>query len=264
MKRILLFLVVAIVVALVVSKVFRTAQYKTMSQSLDQIGLPDQCRQALLMTSSSWEANRGQLTLLEREGSDAAWTLVLNKPIPVTLGRSGLAWGLGLPTEVLSTNPVKQEGDGRSVAGVFELGTGFGYAPLAPTGTRIPYRQAGDNDYFVDDPDSADYNHWVRATPGDTGVGARWKSAEPMKREDSKYELGIVVKHNMNPVEANKGSAIFLHVWGGPEQLTSGCTAMSRPHMAEVMTWLDPSLQPLLIQIPDHELSRLKLRSRSD
>ena len=59
----------------------------------------------------------------------------VGEPTPVTIGRAGSAWGLGL--HPAQRGPQKREGDGRAPAGVFRIGTAFGYADR-PT-TALPY-----------------------------------------------------------------------------------------------------------------------------
>jgi L,D-peptidoglycan transpeptidase YkuD (ErfK/YbiS/YcfS/YnhG family) len=50
----------------------------------------------------------------------------------------------------------KREGDGKSPSGIFPLGTAFGYDPSVAT--KMPYREATDDDFWVDDVNSEDYN----------------------------------------------------------------------------------------------------------
>ena len=100
-----------------------------------------------------------------------------------------------------------------------------------------------ERDRFVDDPKSPHYNTWQRVGPG----GARaWKSAEKL----SQYQLAVVIHHNTTPVQARAGSAIFLHVWASPTTPTAGCTSMARDDLITLIRWLDPSQQPLLVQLP--------------
>ena len=98
---------------------------------------------------------------------------------------------------------------------------------------------------------AADCNPWRHrpAGPG-TDPGARWESAERMRRDDDLYALGMVVAHNPAPAAAGRGSAIFLHVWRGPGSPTSGCTSISRADLLQVLTWLRPDARPLLVQAP--------------
>ena len=160
------------------------------------------------------------------EKSTQGWKKVLG-PIKVVVGRSGIA----------AFNQ-KKEGDGMTPRGVFALGPVFGYAATA--NTRMPYRQATANDVWIDEPSSPRYNQWV------TGIPAR-ESHEKMRRPDGLYQLGIVVGYNTDPVIAGKGSAIFLHVWKGPDKATSGCVAMELADLERIVAWLDPGKKPCII-----------------
>ncbi len=218
------------------------------NSSEPRIDLPTSANQLVLVTSESWEAPTGTLRRFERE-EGGSWHPV-GPSLPVALGRSGLAWGRGLhPTETPDGDPVKREGDGKAPAGVFALGTAFGYAALPPDRLKLPYRQATGRDFFVDDPKAPAYNTWVRLEEGER-AGGRWASAERMRRDDPLYEFGIVVRHNMSPPLPGAGSAIFLHVWQGPDQPTAGCTAMAREDLLGLMRWIDPEKRPVLIQLP--------------
>jgi zinc D-Ala-D-Ala dipeptidase len=71
-----------------------------------------------------------------------------------------------------------------------------------------------------------------------------------MRRKDALYTWVVDVKHNKQPVTPGQGSCIFLHVWRGESNPTVGCTAMSQKNLEQVLSWLDPKAQPLLIQLP--------------
>lgn len=148
-------------------------------------------------------------------------------PFPVVLGRGGVA---GFDE--------KREGDGRTPRGVFALGPVFGYA--AAIATRMPYRQATAEDVWIDDSSSHLYNQWVRGIPA-------VESFEKMRREDNLYQLGVVIRYNADPVVAGRGSAIFLHIWKGPGQPTSGCIAMAPADLAAIVHWLDPEHNPWIV-----------------
>ncbi len=139
----------------------------------------------------------------------------------------------------------KREGDGKSPSGIFPLGIAFGYDPSVKT--RMKYRQAEEDDFWVDDVDSEDYNRWVKGRP----KAASW---EKMKREDDQYKYGLVIEYNMHPVVKGKGSAIFLHVWkdGGA---TLGCVSMSEEMVLNILGWLDPAKRPLIIMGAESELA---------
>ncbi len=207
--------------------------------------VPEDCRQLLLVTTENWDASAGLLQRFSL-GEEGEWSAE-EDPFPVVVGSSGLAWGRGLhPPD--RTGVKKREGDGKSPAGVFDLGTAFGEALDPPIGVRFPYRQVGEHDFFVDDVASADYNQWVYHESDRT---TRWQSYERMDRDDHLYELGIVVRHNPEPVEPGSGSAIFLHRWREPGHPTTGCTAMASANLKSLLGWLDPEKCPLFVQIPE-------------
>lgn len=225
-------------------------------RQLSRLSLPPRTTQVVLSTTSGWDDTAATVQCFERaaDGWRAAGT-----PIASRVGRGGLGWGIGHHLD--GEGPEKREGDGRAPAGVFGLGPAFGYAAQPPAGVGLPYRAATARDYFVDAVDSPDYNLWRRIPAGEPDdPDRRWSSFERMRRDDGQYELGVVVHHNSERRIAGRGSAIFVHVWSAPQNATSGCTAMAKTDLLRVLAWLRPDANPLLIQVPRSELSRLRLR----
>ncbi|WP_240097798.1 L,D-transpeptidase family protein [Thermomonas flagellata] len=209
--------------------------------------------QLVLVTSADWDSPRGQLQRFERV--EGQWRPVA-APVPVMLGRSGSAWGLGLHT-VPADGPHKREGDGRAPAGVFALGPAFGYAPQAATG--LPYRAMGADDWCIDVPDSPLYNRIVdrRTAPPAAVAGA----TEPMRRDlhadgDLRYREGFVILHNPQAV-AGAGSCIFAHLWRAPDETTAGCTAMAPESMQALLAWLDARRHPVFVLLPQAQYRTL-------
>lgn len=183
--------------------------------------LPKDCGQLVRMVTPKEKSIQGELSRFEF--SDNQWRQV-GDPWPAVVGRNGIA------------NPVvKKEGDGKTPSGTYPIGLAFGYAPLIST--KLKYRQATDQDLWVDDDQSADYNRWVSAP-------TKAKSFEWMKRKDDLYKYGAVIEYNTNPVKAGKGSAIFLHVWPGSDRPTAGCVALSEENIKTLLGWLDQSKRP--------------------
>jgi len=152
------------------------------------------------------------------------------------------------------TDPVKREGDGKAPAGIFRLASMFGYAPQPPAGWRMPYVSLTPSSECVDDSKSKFYNRVIdRAI-----VSSDWNSSEQMLRTDKRYRWGIVVSHNANPAIPGRGSCIFMHIWGGPGEATVGCTAMQREQIESVLSWLDRTRLPLLIQLPSPQYNKLR------
>ena len=74
---------------------------------------------------------------------------------------------------------------------------------------------------------------------------------------DGIYRLGCVARHNWRPFPGY-GSCIFIHTWKGEAVPTSGCTAMPRPNLEQVLRWLDKGKQPILVQLPAAEYDARK------
>lgn len=210
---------------------------------------PVSSAQALVVVAEDWSSKQGSLQRWARLG--AAWEPV-GAPVPVVFGAGGLGWGVGQHAATLATvdEPQKREGDGRAPAGIFALGPTFGYAEAAPW--AMPYTPSTSATSCVDDPASTSYNTIV-----DGAVTPDWKSAEQMRRNDVLYTWGAVVGHNMSPPTPGLGSCIFLHVWRAPGRPTVGCTAMDERALVEVLAWLDPADEPLLVQGPRSVMARL-------
>lgn len=202
--------------------------------------LPAACRQVLLVTSSCETSISAELRMLERDATHA-WKQ-MGDVIPVALGRNGLAWGLGEhPASPPPNFRRKHEGDGCSPAGVFRLPFAFGDAPTADF--KLRYVPVTESLLAVDDPQSRFYNQII--DPAE--VTKDWTSTEFMRREDGLYRHGIMVAHNPANLPG-AGSCIFMHLWRGPGQPTAGCTAMSAENLLRVLRWLDPALEPRLVQ----------------
>lgn len=226
--------------------------------SLAQAAAPvAESRQLVVVVTDDWDATRGQLQRFERADGGAGWRSV-GPRVPVVVGRTGLAWGVGLHEETAATagDPVKREGDGKAPAGAFRLSGTFGYRAAAEVPwVRMPYLHSTPAWKCVDDAASRHYNRLV----DETAVAKDWESKEDMLRPDHLYRLGVVVDHNWaEQTRPGAGSCIFLHVWRGPDQPTVGCTAMAESDLEQVVRWLDPARSPALVQLPRAEYRRLR------
>jgi len=181
--------------------------------------------QVLLVTGEESSGFNAVLYALEKR--DTRWRTAF-PPLRVLIGEKGFA----LPG-------AKKEGDVKTPSGVFALKRTFGYASAIPS--RMPYRQAGKDDLWVDDAASPDYNRWVRR--GETSAA----SFEVMKLNDDRYKYGIIIEYNTDPVVRGAGSAIFIHVRRGENMPTLGCVALSESDMLRILAWLDPAAKPLAV-----------------
>ena len=218
--------------------------------------LPEPHQQVILVTSLAWSHSQATLQRFEKQAGE--WKKVAT-PLSVQLGRNGLAWGRGLHI-IQAINNLKQEGDGKAPAGIFKLGSSFGYAKTALPQQSYPYRQVGKRDYYIDDSNSKDYNQWIKIAPHlQNSPKQYWKSYEKMRRSDALYALGVEIQHNKSPIIANAGSAIFMHIWKDQHTSTAGCTALSKQNLQDILQWLDAAKHPLLVQVPLNVLKDLKI-----
>lgn len=222
--------------------------------ALEHMRLPEATRQVVFVSSNDWQDHIGTLELYEKKAGH--WQAV-DEQWPVDLGRNGMAWGKGLISNRGDEQSDKREGDGKAPAGLFNISSSFGYESAPPRGSLMPYWQATKQDFFVDDTTSPDYNHHVRLADNDN-PGSHWHSFEKMKRDDERYELGLVVDHNTAPTITGRGSAIFMHVWKDPGAGTAGCTSMSEGNMIELLHWLKPSAHPVLMQMPRNAVANYR------
>ena len=152
--------------------------------------------QMIVVTTSDWNAVEGRLQRYERATVHEKWRPV-GDPISIVVGKNGLGWGIGViatdDSNIRSaSDPVKREGDGKSPAGVFALGTAFGYASEPLRGLKMPYLNLTPSIECVDDPGSKYYNRIVDRSV----VAADWNSSEHMRNAGESYRWGIVVDHN--------------------------------------------------------------------
>jgi D-alanyl-D-alanine dipeptidase len=208
-------------------------------------------RQVVVVTTKDWKATQGVARRYERTSQTAKWK-PKGETFPIVVGRSGLGWARDAAPEKASV--FKKEGDGKSPAGMFPLTFAFGTA-VKPEQVTFPYTRLGKYTECVDDVTSHHYNKIV----GRDQVGIfDWKSSEKMLEIVPQYELGVFVAYNSYPVVRGNGSCIFLHVWKDADSTTSGCTAMGRLDMERIVSWLEPSLNPYLVQLPEAEYKSLK------
>jgi zinc D-Ala-D-Ala dipeptidase len=208
-------------------------------------------RQAVVVTTKDWDETEGEARLYERGRRGAKWT-PRGDAFPIVVGRAGLAWEKDSAPE--KSVKFKIEGDGRSPAGMFPLTFAFGTS-VKPERVTFPYTRVEKYTECVDDVKSSHYNRIVnRMQVGNFD----WKSSEKMIEIMPEYELGVFVAYNSYPVVAGSGSCIFLHVWENPTSATSGCTAMNRIDLERIVSWLEPGLNPYLVQLPESEYKSLR------
>lgn len=208
----------------------RAANYNDEMSAL--LNLKADIEQALIVHPAPGTIYQASITAWEK--NDTGWTQIFDS-MPAVIGRNGMA-------------PLKEkrEGDGRTPSGIYRLSAAFGTQNKIDT--KLTYRQVTENDHWVDDPESKQYNQWIVGEP-------EAKSFENLKRDDDLYKYAVVIEYNTSPVRRNEGSAIFLHVWRASDKPTAGCVATDETNVKRLLSWLDESRQPVILLgiSPRHE-----------
>lgn len=138
-----------------------------------------------------------------------------NFAFPCILGRTGI-------------RADKHEGDGGTPVGRFALKRVlYRSDKLMAPATRLPIAPIARDDGWCDAPEDPNYNRPVKLPyPA---------SAEKMWRDDSLYDLVVVLGHNDDPVVPYAGSAIFMHVAAPDGTPTAGCIALAREDLLSVL-----------------------------
>ncbi|QDP02983.1 hypothetical protein FNC98_10345 [Thalassotalea sp. PS06] len=213
--------------------------------------------QLVLVVTEDEDAIQGELVGFDKKtdnNQNITWqqTDIRNS---IVVGRTGIAWGKGL--HPVQPGQQKQEGDGKAPAGIFELGTAFGYLPDLPTG--LNYEPMSATHFCMDVASSPLYNQIADTQV--VGEKALEGNSEPMRRDihknDKVYKKGIFVHHNPDNI-AGGGSCIFLHLWRSDNSPTAGCTAMEEAAMDKLLAWLDKDKNPLMVTLTKDQYQSLK------
>jgi L,D-peptidoglycan transpeptidase YkuD (ErfK/YbiS/YcfS/YnhG family) len=117
--------------------------------------------------------------------------------------------------------------------GTFALDQAFGRQPNP--GTKMPYFQATNEDWWDEDAGSGTYNTHVRGSRSPSSIAENLHDSGPVYD----YAVNIAVNPQRIP---GRVAGIFLHVTDGSP--TWGCVAIGRDEMRSVLNWLDPSAAP--------------------
>lgn len=157
------------------------------------------------------QSNGTRATVTMHELQNGVWTEILR-----TDGFVG-SNGVGEASEFTSATP----------QGTFPLYFAFGINPNP--GTKVPYLQVDEYDYWVGDSSSPFYNQHARAD-SDTD----WDKSESERIIDypTAYGYCLFIGYNIEGVPG-KGSCFFLHCSNG--RPTAGCVSVPEPDMAFIL-----------------------------
>jgi L,D-peptidoglycan transpeptidase YkuD (ErfK/YbiS/YcfS/YnhG family) len=182
----------------------------------------DDATQVISVTTAHYGSTHATVRAFTKTAT--GWKQVAG-PWSAWIGRSGFA-----------PPGAKREGDGRTPSGSYHFSYFFGVD--ADPGVHFPWRHAGTEDVWDDDPSSARYNLWV-----DTHLHGAGRDPEPLHVQPS-YDDVAAIGYNLARTPG-RGSAIFLHVTH--HSSTSGCVALPRARLLKLLRWLRPTDHPRII-----------------
>lgn len=135
--------------------------------------------------------------------------------IPCSLGKNGI-----------SSN--KFEGDATTPRGKYRILFGFYRRDrMGLLRSALPLQASNTEMGWCDAPDNPNYNRLVDL-PFSAGH-------EKLMRDDSLYDICIVMDHNYSTRTRSRGSAVFFHLTNEAQGPTQGCVAIAKNHMLQIL-----------------------------
>ncbi|MFD2258127.1 L,D-transpeptidase family protein [Luteolibacter algae] len=215
--------------------------------------LPQDSSQCVVGIADDWGSSTVSLSYFEKKNGE--WYRV-GDIWKGRLGSKGLVWGRGIHPNPSGVS-LKQEGDGRSPAGVFDIGGVWGAHKSVKKHPKTFYHQVTSRDLWVEDGSSKYYNQFLSL---DHEPATAWEKKAQMKQNDYPQSLKMFIAHNAYPrVVPNGGSSIFFHIWRRDgAAATAGCTTMIEDRLRWLIATVDPDRRPLYVLLPRAEYEKLK------
>ena len=124
----------------------------------------------------------------------------------------------------------KFEGDNKTPLGIFPLRfIMYRKDKLKKFKTNLPLYLIKKSHVCCDDPNNTKYNRIY--------IKEEESEKESLWRRDSLYNIIIVIGYNDQPVQKNKGSAIFIHLTTNKYSPTEGCVALQLKDMKKLLSY---------------------------
>lgn len=121
-----------------------------------------------------------------------------------------------------------KEGDNITPKGIFKILKLYYRADkINKIDTALKKIKIKKNMGWCDDPESKNYNKEIK-------IPNKF-SYEKLYRNDSVYDLIIVLNYNIRPTVKNRGSAIFIHIAKNKYPPTKGCIALKELHLIKIL-----------------------------
>ncbi len=201
-------------------------------------------RRLVLVTAPNMTTSNATIQRFERDSANAVWR-ASGGPQSSLIGRKGMAWSQAFRSFAQRGEPVKVDGDKRAPAGIYRIGSSFGFS----ASSRPNYLHVRDGTVCVDEPASSAYN---TITTRDK-VGAR-VHGENMWRVAA-YRHGLLVDYPTDR-KNRAGSCIFIHIRMPDAAGTAGCVAVPESQVLELQDFAEPGA--VIAILPASARERLK------
>jgi L,D-peptidoglycan transpeptidase YkuD (ErfK/YbiS/YcfS/YnhG family) len=199
--------------------------------------------QVVLVQAPDWKSTKGTLRAFER--ANGRWTEVVPE-VSADLGYGGLVPG-----------QQRVQGTGKTPTGIYAITSSFGRK--ADPGTKLDYIRVDRNDAWTYNPKFPDtYNIFQSANRSWSSYG---NYVERLYSYGKQYNYVAILDYNLPPgaitqgaqginrtsefANTRMGGGIFLHVSNGKR--TAGCIAIRESSMKEIMNWVDPQKNPVIV-----------------
>ncbi len=189
--------------------------------------------QLITVESSTYASTYATVSAWSRVGP--CWTRVLG-PWTGRIGSNGFS-------------NHKVEGDDMTPTGAYGIGPVM-YGTAANPGVHYRYVRLVCGDWWDETPSSPQYNTFQRVPCGEAPPFAG--DSEPLWEEGNAYPSFAFIEYNTSPVVPGAGSAIFLHATLG--YATEGCVSLPLAELDDVLRWLKPEADPLIVMGPASEI----------
>ena len=130
----------------------------------------------------------------------------------------------------------KKEGDDKTPLGTFPLNfVMYRSDRISKPKTNLKIINIKKNHVCCDDPKDLNYNKIFQTN--------NINISEKLWRNDSLYDILIVIGYNYNQVIKNKGSAIFLHLNKKNYNSTKGCISIKKENMIKLLKYSPKKIQ---------------------
>lgn len=199
--------------------------------------------QVVLVTANSWRSIIGNVQVFEKKNK--SW-LATQKPVRANLGYGGLVPG-----------DKRKQGTGTTPTGTYAFTSAFGIK--SDPGTKLSYIKVDNNDAWTYNPKFPNtYNVFQTANKNWSSYGNYVEILSSYKKQ---YNYVAILDFNLpngkitegangvnrtdQSANTSQGGGIFLHVSNGTK--TAGCIAIPERAMKEILEWLDPKKNPVIV-----------------